>query len=104
MHRPPVELDQLAHESEPQAEPGLSAGGGAFGLTETLEHERQELTGEAAAGIAHDDVNLVADADDRSLDVATRGREFDGVEKQVPENLLHSVEIAEHDARMTIAR
>ena len=70
--RTSVQLDQLAHEGEPQSEPRLRSAARALGLAKALEDVGQELRWDATAGVAHRDVDLVADAPDRNPDATLR--------------------------------
>ena len=50
-----MQLDQLAHQRQPDAEPALGRAQRAVGLGEQVEHLRQHLRGDADARVAHRD-------------------------------------------------
>ncbi len=98
-----MELDQLADEGEAQAEPGLGMEGCPFLLAEALEDMGQEGRADALAGIGDGQVDVRLHAPRPDRDPAAAGRELDRVEEEVPEDLLHAVEVAEDDARRVLA-
>ena len=52
LHRPAVQLDQVTHDREPEAEAAVRARGRAVRLPEALEDVGQELRRDALAGVA----------------------------------------------------
>ena len=62
-----VQVDDVPHDGEPEAEPGVQPGRAAVGLTEAIEHERQHLRPDALAGVRDHDLDLRADAPDVRL-------------------------------------
>ena len=48
---PPMQLDQVPHDREAEAEAAVRARHAAVGLTEAIEDVRQELRGDADAGV-----------------------------------------------------
>ena len=55
LDRPPVSLDQVLHDGEPEAEPRMAPVRDALRLAEAIERERQELRRDALAGVGDDD-------------------------------------------------
>ena len=90
-----------AHEAQPETETEtwLHASAGALRLAEAIEHEREKLGRDAAAGVADAHFYLVGDAPQRNLNGAMGRGELDRVEQQIPQHLLHAIEVAEGDAR-----
>src|SRR2546427_10906730 len=57
-----VELDQVLHERQPEAEAAVGPRGGAVLLPETVEDERENVGADAPARVAHHDLDVGADA------------------------------------------
>ena len=95
-HRAAVQLDQVAHDGEPEAEPAVAARGGAVELAEAVEDVRQELGRDAGAVVGDDDLDVGVDPLEADLDLPRLGRELDGVREQVPHHLLQASGIARH--------
>src|SRR5207247_42597 len=93
-----VQLDQLPHDREPDAETPVRASARAVGLPEALEQLGQERRGDALAAIRDRQLDVRARARQSELDPAPRGCELDGVAEQVPDHLLQAERIAEHQA------
>ena len=68
-YRAAVQLDQVAHDREPQAEAAMAARR-VVGLAETLEDMRQEIRADAQAVIADPDLCVAAGALQADLDAA----------------------------------
>src|SRR5215813_7908210 len=62
VYGPTVQLHQIAHNREPEAEPGMLSGSRAVGLAETLEDVRQKIGLDADARIADNDFDAGVDA------------------------------------------
>ena len=69
----------MTHDGESQAEPAELARDGAVGLSKALEQMRQEFGFDADAGVAHDDIDVRADALHTHLDAPALRRELHGV-------------------------
>ena len=95
-----VQLDDVPHDGQPEAEPAVRPGRAAVGLAEAIEDERQHLGPDALAGVRDHDLDLRADAPDVNLHAAAARRELDRVREQVPHRLLQPLAIAV-DARRT---
>src|SRR5207249_4516565 len=65
-------------------------------LTESLEHVRKERGIDALARVADDDFHLPVGAQHTDLHAAASRSELDRVRKQVPEDLLQAVGVAEY--------
>ena len=57
-----VQLDEVAHDREAEAEAAVRARGAAVGLAEALEHVRQEVGRDARAGVGDRDLERCAGA------------------------------------------
>ena len=93
-HGASMQLDEVANESEPDAEAALGAGAPALALLEAVEDDRQQLGADAGAGIADDDLEVRADPPQGELDAAVSRRELDRVHQEVPDDLLQTVRVA----------
>src|ERR1044072_4256757 len=80
MDRAPMQLDQLLDQREPDAAAFERAAAGALDPPETLEQVRQFLRRDAGAGVAHDDLGVIAAlrGSDRDRDLAVE-RELERV-------------------------
>jgi hypothetical protein len=65
-----------------------------IGLTEPLEHEGQEIWGNAATGIADGDLNMRIHSRQPQLHLATTRRELDRVGQQIPDDLLEAIGVS----------
>ena len=91
-----VQLDQMSHDREPEAEAAMTPRRGRVGLPEALEHVGQQLRTDAPAVVADLDRDEPALAHDVHLDPAARFSELDRVGDQVPHHLLQAVRITRH--------
>ena len=78
----------MADDRQPDAQAAVRAPAAAVELAEAVEHERLELRGDAAAGVANPDHDLLVFGCDVELDAAARRRELDRVRQQVQIALL----------------
>ncbi len=76
-----MQLDQFADQREAETETLLGSIARPFSLAEALEHVRQELRGDPAAGIPDRDVHFVRHATDRDPDASARRGELDRVQE-----------------------
>ena len=93
LHRSAVQLDELAHEREPDAEPAGAALERAIALHEQLEHARQQLGTDAHAGVAHGQDRLIAVATHGDGDLAPGRRVLHRVGEEVRQHLLEPCRI-----------
>lgn len=91
-----MEFDELFYDGEAEAETAVLARGRGIGLAETLEEIRKEFGSHSGAGVAHTQHEVVVVALQAHIDPPMRGREFDRVGQQVPDDLLESGAIAHH--------
>src|SRR5256714_2650953 len=98
LDRAAVQLDETAHQREPNAQTALGAVERGVPLHEDIEHAREGVRGDAVAVIADADPDLLLPVIQRGVhpDVPTVGRELDGVVHQVPDGLLQAHGIGEH--------
>ena len=98
--RAAVQLDEVPHDREPEAEPAVHARGRAVGLPEALEDVRQELGRDALAGVARPTISTCEfTRRERDLHAAALRRELDRVRQQVPDDLLQPVGVAGDERR-----
>src|SRR5262249_16802602 len=83
-HPTAVQLDEMAHKSQPEAEPGMRAGARAVGLMETLEEMRQLLLADSLSGVTDDDLKVGIDPLQKNLNGTALRRKLHRVDKQVP--------------------
>ena len=94
----PVQLDEMTHDGEPQAEPAAGPLRRRVRLPEALEHVGQEPRRDALPAVAHAHLHVRVHAAQVHLDVAAARRELDGVREQVPDHLLEPFGVGEHPA------
>src|SRR5207247_10007413 len=94
LHGAAVQLDQVAHDVEPEPEAALRARRARVGLAKALEHVREELPRDAGAAVAHGDDRARIVALQAHVNAAADGRELDRVDQQVPDHLLQPARIA----------
>jgi hypothetical protein len=58
-HDPAVQFDHVPHDPQAESEASMCAGGAAVSLAEALEQVLGHLGGEADAGVAHGESNLI---------------------------------------------
>jgi len=88
-----VQLDQKLHHGEADAQPAEFASGGAVGLAEAIEHERQKRTVDTATfiGDGQDDIFTVTPRSDANARAG--GTELHRIREKIPDDLLHTVRI-----------
>src|SRR2546426_646282 len=79
-----VELDQVLHERQPEAEAAVGPRGGAVLLPETVEDERENVGADAPARVAHHDLDVRADALEVDLHPPSLRGELHRVHQQIP--------------------
>ena len=84
---PPVQLHQLAHDR--QSKPAEGAMRRTVGLSEAIEHVRDEGRLDANARVRHQDLNHRIRLSYRHANPAVPRRELDGIRHQIPNHLLH---------------
>ena len=97
VHGAAVQLDEVAHDGEAEAEAAVRARAGAVRLAEALEDVGQELGRDALAGVLHLRVET-CESSLRSAHVdapAAAGVNFTALRHEVPHHLLQAVGIAE---------
>ena len=72
--------------------------GRSIGAPEAVEYKRQHLTGDARAGVGNGDLAVRSFGPQCHQRESPAWRELDGVAHQVPDHLLQSMRIAEHQA------
>ena len=95
-HGSPMQLDELAHDREPQTEPGVPPARGPVRLAEAIEHVGKEVGTDPLAGV----VDCTSRSDPtRLMETSTRpfsGVNLTGVRQQVHDHLLEPAGIATH--------
>jgi len=89
-----VQLDDVSDDGQADAQAAVGPPAAAVELAKTIEHERLERGGDAAAGVLHLDDDFLVVGCHVQLDAATRGRELDRVRQQVPDRLLQARGVA----------
>ncbi len=92
----------MADDGEPEPESAVRAVRAALGLTEALEHVREELGLDARAGVGHRDQHLALATGHRHHHAPAPRRELDAVGQEIPQHLLEAVGIAEHHREVRI--
>ena len=96
---PPERAGQLAADREPQAGAAVGAAGGAVGLLEGLEDDRQLVLGDADAGVDHaEGDHVLGGALDAERDPALGG-ELERVGEQVAQDLLQALLVGDDRPR-----
>ena len=90
-HHPAVQFDHVPHDPQAESEASMRAGGTAVSLAEALEQVLGHLGGEADAGVAHGQPNLVGRGAAAHVHGTAAGRELDRVGQQIPDDLLQPV-------------
>ena len=91
---PPVELDEMANEGEPDARPRVRPGGRAVALAQPVEDIGQDVRVDALPRIGHDDLRVRPHPLRLDLDAPAARGELDGIAQQVPHHLAEPVGIA----------
>src|SRR6266436_2255333 len=89
---PPVELDEMAHEREPEPQPAVGPRTAAIALAETVEDEREKLRRDPLSRIADEQLDMRADLLQLDLDPPALRRELHRVAQEVPCDLLQPVD------------
>jgi hypothetical protein len=93
---PAVQLDEVAHDRQSESKSAVTPRRRAVGLTEALEHVRQELRLDPEAGVGHAQLQMRGGTRERDADPAVGRRELHGVGEQIPDHLLQAIGIAVH--------
>ncbi len=95
--RAAVQFDQFARDRQAEAEPAIGTVRHAvIGTAEALEHVRQEIGTDAAAGVADFDLRVPLRRVRVHVDLSALRRELDGIRQQIPEHLTQTSRIAAH--------
>src|SRR5207247_2379650 len=92
-HGTTVQLDEMAHDREAEAEAAVATRARALRLAKAIEDVRQELRTDAGARVRHDDACLARPGFEHHVDATARWRELDRVRQEVPDDLLEAVRI-----------
>jgi len=98
-NRPAVKLRELLGNRQSEPESAVLARKARVGLSKSLEHIRQELRRDAAAGVAHRELHVGVHPREAQLNLAAARGELDRVGEEVPENLLQSIRISRDRSR-----
>src|SRR4051812_12393061 len=82
-----VLFDEVADDGQAQPEAAVLAGGGGVGLAEAFEDVGEEFGFDALAGVGDVEFDVGIGAFEDGADGAAGGGEFDGVGKEVPDDL-----------------
>src|SRR3954466_9317323 len=88
--RSTVELDQVPRDGQAEAEPPAQTRDAAVGLTEAIEHVRQEVGRDALAVVTDTDFDMRLAPPQLDLNSATTWSELGGVGQQIPDHLLNT--------------
>src|SRR5690606_23328470 len=89
-----VQLDEVPHDREPEAEPAVRARGGGVGLPEALEEPWQRRGADAGAVVADGEPDVAPGVRERDRDPAAARRELHRVRDEVPDHLLEALGVA----------
>src|SRR4051794_24543745 len=78
-HRTKVSGDDVAHQGEPEPEPGVTTCGRVVFLAKAIEHLRQKLLGDALAVVVNRHAHRLFGTAELDPDGAPRGRELHGI-------------------------
>ena len=92
-HRSAMELDEMAHDPQPESQPPELPPRPAVSLAEAFEQMRSDFRLESNSRIADGQAYLLIVARKRDTNLAARRRELDRVRQQVPNHLLEAVGI-----------
>ncbi len=92
-----MQLDDMTHDCQSQAHPGMGACAAAVCLPKAVEHVGQELRRDADACVRDLNANLCLGLFQLHIDTTAGRCELDRVGQQVPDHLLQPVRIAAHD-------
>src|SRR5215470_19004847 len=87
-HPSAMQLDEVAHQSQPEAEPGMRAGARAVGLMELLEEMGQLLLADSLSGVTDNDLDMRIGPLQMNPHSTALRRELHGVDQEVPDHLL----------------
>src|SRR5262249_43394597 len=93
-HVPPVQLDELPYDREPQAETTRALARPGFRLTKALKHQRKEIRANPDTVVRDGDLDVGIAAAQTDRDTPTLRRELDGIREQIPYALLKSRRIS----------
>ena len=96
LHGAAVELDQVVHDRETEAESGLTPAAARIGLAEAVEDVGEQIGVDAETGVAHREACVVAHPLEAHRDVAPRRRELHGVADEIRHHLAEPKRIAAH--------
>ena len=98
LHAAAVQFREVFHDGQSQPEASVPARGGGVRLAKAIEDLAEELRRNPLAAIGHRDVDMGIAALNDDVNPAALGREFHGIDQQVPKDLLEPVFVAHHDA------
>ena len=97
-HRAGVQLGEVTHDRQPQAEAPVATRDRAVGLPEAVEDARQDLGLDPDAGVGQRQHRELAVARQPDANVAALRRELHGVGDEVGGDLTQAQRVAEHEA------
>src|SRR5262245_34103328 len=95
-HLATVQLDEVAHQRQSEAEPRVRARAGGDRLMKALEEMGQVFLADALPGVTDHDFDVRMGPQKMYLNSPTLRREFHGVDQKVPNHLLQPVGVAGH--------
>src|SRR5688572_20551740 len=94
----------MTDNCQAQTEPTMSASSSTFSLAEWFKHVRDEVRPDPLPGIADDNLDMRVDPLDAHLYPSLARREFDGIGKKIPDDLLQTAGIPGDGSRIRIER
>src|SRR5688572_30812970 len=94
----------MTDNCQAQTEPAVSASSSTFSLAEWIKDVRYEVWPDPLPGIAHDNLDMRINPLDAHLHASIARREFDGIGKKIPDDLLQTAGIPGDGSRIRIER
>src|SRR4030095_15690114 len=91
LHGTSIQFRQMTHDGQAETKAAILSRAGRICLPEALENIRQEVLTDALAGVAHRNLAVRSFAFESNLNPAATRREFHGIGKKVPHDLLKAV-------------
>src|ERR1700732_5139060 len=89
-----MQFDQLLDDRQSESQPSMSTSCRRISLLKPFENIRQKIRCDAFTGISDADFHVWVEAFKPHVDLSVLGGEFNGIVKEVPENLLKAIWIA----------
>src|SRR6202011_3940503 len=89
-----MQFDQLLDDRQSESQPSMSTSCRRISLSKPFENIRQKIRCDAFTGISYADFHVWVEALKPHVDLSVLGGEFNGIVKEVPENLLKAIWIA----------